>query len=183
MGLICSDDLTLKQKLGILGIWIFSAFYGIATCFPEKVCSLKWPFTIHGDWWVYRPCPLLCLYNVLGLAFKRFLEPGRVPNYLDKNCASDVQTFSFFLPVYRCRLKLIHEKKYLTLFKFVLCTILNIWKIPCIFVILKLSLQFSGRSDEFRRFRRFIQWGILQSFLIFRNIWLYWLIVYPSGSK
>ncbi|XP_023347187.1 uncharacterized protein LOC111715979 [Eurytemora carolleeae] len=36
-----SDDLTLKQKLCILGIWIFSAFYGIATCFPEKIFGVE----------------------------------------------------------------------------------------------------------------------------------------------
>jgi len=32
-----SDDISMSQKLMLLSIWLCAAFFGIATCFPEKV--------------------------------------------------------------------------------------------------------------------------------------------------
>jgi hypothetical protein len=32
-----SEDYTLRQKLTLFFTWLFAFFYGLATCFPEKV--------------------------------------------------------------------------------------------------------------------------------------------------
>ncbi len=33
-------NVSLKQKILLLSVWIFSAFFGLAFCFPEKVINL-----------------------------------------------------------------------------------------------------------------------------------------------
>ena len=35
------DDhkLIIRQKVGLVAIWLLASFYGIATCFPEKVTN------------------------------------------------------------------------------------------------------------------------------------------------
>ena len=32
-----SEELTIRQKVGLVAMWLLASFYGIATCFPEKV--------------------------------------------------------------------------------------------------------------------------------------------------